>query len=81
MSDNYIHLGDFEKYVRSRFNHIINGSGVFTTRIAVKIALDDVFSEDASQSVNASDPKKLCNFCEYWYLLDLTCEECGEEVP
>lgn len=45
----YINLNDFEKTVRNRFKNIIEGAGPVIPRIAVKIALDDVFKPDASQ--------------------------------
>lgn len=46
MNDSYINLGDFEKFVRNRFKNIVGGPGFVIPRIAVKIALDDVFKSD-----------------------------------
>jgi len=55
VNDNYIHLKDFENFVRNRFEHIVNGAGPLIPRIAVKIALDDIFSDDASKPINPTD--------------------------
>lgn len=44
MKNEYIHIGDFEKYVRNRFKNIINGNGLVIPRIAIKVALDDIFN-------------------------------------
>ena len=46
MSDNYIHIGDFEVFVRNRFKHIVDGAGFTIPRLAVKRALDDIFRDD-----------------------------------
>lgn len=55
---NYIHLGDFEKFVRNRFKNIIGGKGSTVPRTAVKIALDDIFKEGASQPSVQTDAEK-----------------------
>lgn len=63
MSDSYLHIGDFEKFVRDRFKNIVGGEGPLIPRIAVKIALDDVFkteeqSEDIVRGCDCLDPEK-----------------------
>jgi len=47
MSDNYIHLGDFEKFVRSKFKNIVEGEGLTIPRQIVGYTLDEIFNEDA----------------------------------
>ncbi len=49
MTDSYRHLKDFESFVRNRFKHIVNGEGPVIERIAVKIALDDIFQDQCDQ--------------------------------
>ncbi len=62
MTDNYIHLGDFENFARNRFKNIVDGKGPIIPRIAVKIALDDIFKEDAVLiKTMHSDGEKQCN--------------------
>ena len=61
MEDNYIHLGDFEKYVRNRFKNIVNGKGAVIPRIAVKKALDDIFTPP--EQINPADAKRLPCSC------------------
>lgn len=51
MNDSYINLGDFEKFVRNRFKNIVGGPGFVIPRIAVKIALDDVFKSDPPPTI------------------------------
>lgn len=68
MTDDYIHLGDFEKYVRNRFKNIVGGEGLVIPRIAVKIALDDIFKpDDASQPQVEADALNRC-----------VCDKCGQ---
>ena len=46
MNNEYIHLGDFEKYIRNKFRHIVNGKGLTIPRIIVEKTLDEVFDEE-----------------------------------
>ncbi len=65
MSDNYIHLGDFEKFVRDRFKAIIEGKGSIVPRIAVKLKLDEIFSSGVSQPSIQADAMERCDFSDY----------------
>ena len=49
---------EFEKKVRDRFKHIIDGDGLVIPRIAVKIAIDDIFKE-----TKIMDDKRICCGC------------------
>ena len=51
INDSYINLGDFEKFVRNRFKNIVGGPEFVIPRIAVKIALDDVFKSDPTTTI------------------------------
>jgi len=53
MTNSYIHIRDFEKFVRDKFKHIIGGKGLVIPRMAVKLALDDVFKDD---TLDAPEP-------------------------
>lgn len=76
MTDSYIHLGDFEKFVRNRFKHIINGKGSIIPRIAIKIALDDIFKNNIQDK---PDPEKL-GYCPRCGIRPCDCENLfGEE--
>lgn len=59
MADDYIHLEDFEEFVRNRFKDIINGEGLTISRITVKAAINDIFSEDAILITDATDSEDL----------------------
>ena len=58
-NDSYIHLKVFEAFVRYRFQHIIDGKGLVVPRVAVKIALDDIFSdiEGVKEHINRDERK------------------------
>jgi hypothetical protein len=76
MTDSYIHLGDFEKFVRNRFKHIINGKGSIIPRIAIKIALDDIFKNNIQDE---PDLEKL-GYCPRCGIRPCDCENLfGEE--
>lgn len=78
MNEDYIHLGDFEKFVRNRFKHIINGKGPIIPRIAIKIALDDIFSEDAVLTTAEPDLEEL-GYCSKCGIRPCDCENMFEE--
>jgi len=65
MSDDYIHLKDFEKFVRNRFKNIVKGERSVVPRAAVRVALDDIFKDDDAVLTNAmhSDGKSRCEDC------------------
>ena len=59
----YVHLKDFEKFVRDRFKNIVTGNGSIIPRIAFKIALDDIFSRDIPMFAG-QDEKRRCHVCK-----------------
>jgi len=76
MSDNYIHLGDFEKFVRSKFKNIVEGEGLTIPRQIVGYTLDEIFSEDAVLTPAAPDseePATYCGGCGYTHREDEPC--------
>ena len=79
MKDSYIHIGDFEKYVRNRFKNIVNGKGSVIPRIAVKMALDDIFAEESPpEPVVEAD---VCEFCAESASYEAeTCYICGRAL-
>ena len=70
MTNSYIHIRDFEKFVRDKFKHIIGGKGLVIPRMAVKLALDDVFKDD---TLDAPEPAECLN-CGA--ILETYCKEC-----
>jgi len=64
----YININDFEKTVRERFKNIIEGAGPVIPRIAVKIALDDIFKPESSQPVIEDGRAEACG-CDGYYQL------------
>ena len=47
---------DIERKVRSRFKTIVGGKGFLIPRIAIKIALDDLFGKESSQQDQSTRP-------------------------
>ena len=79
MTDDYIHLGDFEKFVRNRFKNIISGKGPIIPRIAIKIALDDIFKENVILTTDEPDLEKM-GYCPKCGIRPCDCENLfGEE--
>ena len=80
MPDDYIHLEDFEKFVRNRFKDIVEGEGLTVPRQIVGYALDEVFSDDAVlTNATHSDGEERCilsGMCEMEMGNDCKTREC-----
>ena len=67
-------FGEIEARVRSRFENIMNGEGLTIPRIAIKVALDDLFDKSETKPCVICDNglKKISNwkFCAF----------CGTEI-
>ncbi len=84
MSDSYINLKDFEKFVRGRFKAIVGGKGSVVPRIAVKLKLDEIFSDGASQPLNPHEQAEVCalfEMCRYKVACEGCPDNCGRYIP
>ena len=78
MTDNYIHLGDFEKFVRSKFKNIVEGEGLTIPRQIVGYTLDEIFSEDSVLTPAAPDSEGRCGHEDRsWFKKGEPCPKCG----
>ena len=67
--DNYIYLGDFEKFVRSKFKNIVEGEGLTIPRQIVGYTLDEIFADERE-----------CNCNKPSFFLS-PCANCGGLMP
>ena len=71
-----LHLKGFESFVRDRFKHIVDGKGIVIPRIAVNIALDDIFK--ITSRCDECDYKEMPASEGYCYMFREMPEDCAQ---